>query len=376
MSMNRLDELKQFVRALVTRTLEFEFERMPYRLENVSRTKLLNLLRSMLNCARSHASEPAYPVQLQIEASSACTLHCPLCPSGAGSIDRPRKPMPLSMFETIMDEVGDHAIVAMLWIWGEPFTNPRLPEMISYARNKHVAVVISTNGQHVQEKDEAERLVASGLDNLIVALDGATQEAYSKFRVGGDVSRVFRCLQLIRQAKDSLGSENPRVNVRSVVTKDNEHELAEIENIARKCGANMVSRKAVSVLDYRKDRGLDAASMPSDIRKGFMRRSAETSSPGADWRCRRPWSRLTITAEGTVLPCEFDFCQSEAFGNGRDGSFIGTWRGRTAAEFRRRHLVDKRQFPFCADCRCGWVRTGKTTTISMKHITRDAVAAS
>ncbi len=350
--MDLAGRLAVFARALVTGNLEFEYERMPYRLEGVTSRKLAAVVRTELACMRPRLFRPRYPTQLQIETSSVCSLRCPLCPAGMGEVDGPHATMPFSIFSSLLDEVGDHALVASLWMWGEPLMNPDLPEMIAYAHSKNVGTVISTNGQHTRTRDDAERLVASGLDNLIVALDGATQETYAGYRIGGDIRNVLRCLELVRQAKITLGSRTPFVNVRTVVMKQNEHELADIDAIARMYGADMVSRKTAFIPD-RFDDAADWKYLPSDPRyqRYQYRDGRRVRRYVQDMRCRRPWNKISVSVDGTVLLCEFDTRREATLGQvGWDGSFMDIWRGDKAQSIRRRFVDDRAYFGFCADC--------------------------
>lgn len=346
--MKLVRKLHNLTKAFVTGNLEFEFERMPFRLEDVSSSKLMTLIRAELNCAKRRPKMPWYPVQLQIEPSSSCTLKCPVCPAAQGAVGRSRRRMPVEMFKAILDEVGDYASIAVLWMWGEPLINTHLPEMIAYAHSKKVATLTSTNGQHIQTSADAEALVSSGLDGLIIALDGANQETYSRYRVGGDIRKIFRCLELVCQAKETLGSKTPWVNVRTVVNKDNEGELNDIENIARKYCANVVSRKTMAVCDLSSTDTADAL-LPSNPL--YLRSRLGNGKSADEFRCRRPWNRMTVNAGGVVTSCEFDFNEAQPFGQGgKSGSFLEAWRGEMASEFRRRFIERKSEFPFCANC--------------------------
>lgn len=352
MSMKRADKLNQFVKAAVTRTLEFEFERMPYRLEEVSSKKLLTLLRSELDYLREKTPSPWYPWQLQVEPSAACSLKCPLCPSGTDTSASAQRFMPFPMFRDLIDEVGDHVVICVFWMWGEPMLNRKLPDMIAYARSKNIGTVTSTNGQHIQTVEEAETLVRSGLDNLVVAIDGATQETYGKYRVGGDLQKIFRCLEMLKQAKESLGSTTPKVNVRTVVTKNNEHELPEIERIASQYGADWVSRKTASALDH-SDLELRDDYVPSNThyRRFIYKDGKRVRMPASHFRCRRAWKRITLASDGTVLPCEFDCEKTTPFGKyGEGSSFMQIWKGEQAEAFRRQFLTDRMVNKFCAYC--------------------------
>lgn len=362
--MKATTKARMFAKVLVTRTLEFQVERMPFRLDNVSSAKILAMVRSEINCARSKPRAPWYPSRLMIEPSAACTLRCPLCPSGKGVMTRPRTNMPLETYQAIMDEVGGHAVYAQLWMYGEPFCNPSLPDMIEYSRKKNVATAVSTNGQHVQTKEEAERLVASGLDCLIVALDGISQEALEKYRVGAELRKILRCLELIKQAKKDLGSAKPFINVRTVVMKQNEHDLPEIENLARQYGANMVSRKTAFMSDNWGPEADQCFAPDNPKYQRFVYNDAQKVRERVKrFRCRRPFDRLSVTSEGIVLPCEYDFNQSVPWADcGKGGSFMDAWTGARAKAFRAQFLADADTYPFCAKCSCGWIGPKETTT--------------
>lgn len=350
--MKLMGRARTLAKVLVTRTLEFEFEAMPYRLYNVPTGKILALIRAQYDHIHPRPGRPWYPTKLQIETSSACSLHCPLCPAGTGAADSPHRNMAFPVFRDIIDETCGHAFIAVMWVWGEPMLNPKVFDMIAYAHSRNLATVVSTNGQHLQTMEDAERLVASGLDNLIIALDGATQETYSQYRVGGDIRRILNCLELVCRAKKSLGSATPGVNVRTVVMKHNEHELPEIEAIARRHGADMVSRKTACLPDFCGD-GTDESFAPADprYRRFEYKDGKRLRMSGKQFHCRRPWDRLTVCSDGTVLSCEFDYDRATPFGKGGNGnSFLKAWWSDEAAEFRCQFNRDRNAYRFCAEC--------------------------
>ncbi|HEY3298520.1 MAG TPA: hypothetical protein VGK34_07685, partial [Armatimonadota bacterium] len=105
--MNRFWKARSFAKAVVTRTLDFEFNHMPFHLENVSNNKLKTLFLSEANCAKRRPGKPWYPVHLHVEPSASCSLHCPLCPAGMGAVNSPKRMMSLETFASLLDEVGD-----------------------------------------------------------------------------------------------------------------------------------------------------------------------------------------------------------------------------------------------------------------------------
>lgn len=72
----------------------------------------------------------------------------------------------------------------ILWSWGEPLLNPEIYRMIKYCEERNILSVTSTNLNKFS-RENARDLVESGLDALIIALDGIAEETYSKYRIGG-----------------------------------------------------------------------------------------------------------------------------------------------------------------------------------------------
>jgi len=120
-----------------------------------------------------------------IEPTNYCNLKCPLCPTGAGLIRREKAAMSFEDFKKILDNLGNQIIHLRLWNWGEPLLNKELPKMIKYAKSKNIYVNTSTNSSFLN-KENVRELTNSGLDHLIVSLDGASEETYSLYRKNGN----------------------------------------------------------------------------------------------------------------------------------------------------------------------------------------------
>ena len=61
--------------------------------------------------------------------------------------------------------------------------------------------VLSTNG-HFLSEENSEKLVLSGLNKLIVSLDGMDQETYSAYRKNGKIDIVKKGIRNISDAKN------------------------------------------------------------------------------------------------------------------------------------------------------------------------------
>jgi MoaA/NifB/PqqE/SkfB family radical SAM enzyme len=129
-----------------------------------------------------------YPYHYVVDPTNICILHCPLCPTGRGTLKRSRGKMALDDFKKLIDEVAEYAYFLDLYNWGEPFLHPQIFDMINYASSRNISTRVSTNLNYF-DVGMAEQAVVSGLEELVISLDGADQETYETYRVGGSLER-------------------------------------------------------------------------------------------------------------------------------------------------------------------------------------------
>ena len=91
-------------------------------------------------------------------------------------------------------------------------------------------VSFHTNGLLLTE-DMSERLIRAGLDHLTISIDGATKETYKATR-GAKLETLLENLRGLQRAKERLGSRYPRIMFKSVLMKQNLHELPELVDLA------------------------------------------------------------------------------------------------------------------------------------------------
>ena len=86
--------------------------------------------------------------------------------------------------------------------------------------------------------EQVEGLATSGINKLIVSVDGATQEVYEKYRVGGDIEKVFNNMKRLMEAKKR---HNSKLNVvwNFLVMKQNEHQMDMARERAKEIGVDI-----------------------------------------------------------------------------------------------------------------------------------------
>jgi MoaA/NifB/PqqE/SkfB family radical SAM enzyme len=326
------DALKA-LRALAMRKISLTFDSIPHEMENVPLRKIINWILVEASVYVKPARPWGRPTHIVIEPSSLCDLKCPHCPTSLG-MDRPRGNMSFELYKKVLDEAGDHLLQVILWNWGEPFMNPALFDMITYARKKGIWVVTSTNGQTLSKRGVADRIISSGLETLIVAVDGATQEAYSRFRRGGALDAVLDGVRILAERKRAVGSLTPLINLRYVVTRNNESEVGMIKELAPSLGADLLTvRSSLNVYD---EGVLDDGLSPANARL----RRFERDKDGRRIRlkknpCKRLWNNPAVHSNGNVCVCFMDWDEKSVLGDVNRDTILDVWRGEKYRALRR-----------------------------------------
>jgi MoaA/NifB/PqqE/SkfB family radical SAM enzyme len=243
-----------------------------------------------------------YPIVLTVETGNLCNLRCPYCFTGAGEVGRGKSAMSMDLFRGLMDELGDRLLMVELYNWGEPLLNKDLEEMVALAHRKGVSTFISTNlslRPPVFDAARAERLVKSGLSILGCSIDGATQEAYEKYRVRGDLQAVLDNVRLVAEAKRKLGSSTPQLVWEYHVFPHNRHEVEEARRLADELGMTFAVSKGW---------------IPGE---DWDRNAYEWLGAGRAQRCDFLWQRAVVHNDGGVSACCGLFYKEDDFGSVR-----------------------------------------------------------
>ena len=313
----------------------------------------VNLLKVAASWALSRVTRKpqtlASPVMLMVEPTTACQLKCPHCPTGRGELTRPVGSLTLANFQRIWDQIHPAPMLLQLWNQGEPLVNRDTPEIIRHATRTGAKVVLSTNVELLAQGDLAERMVTSGLHELILSLDGATPESHAAYRVGGDFAKVEAGIKRVVEAKKRLGLKYPILNWQFLLFRHNLHEVALAKQLAKDWGVDRISFKTAQLEAF--DRKEGERWLPD---KPALRRY---DLIGETWVLRRPprpfcnriFASAVVQWDGTVVPCCFDKDGDFVVGNLLEQSFEEVWRGEAFQQFRQRIMTGKRP-AMCANC--------------------------
>src|SRR3954470_11187100 len=193
-----------------------------------------------------------YPISISFEPTTSCNLRCPECPSGLRAFTRPTGMLQNDFFRDTIDQLSKDLLYLVFYFQGEPYLNPAFLDMVKYAAGKGIYTATSTNAHYLTDEN-ARKTVESGLDRLIISIDGTTQDVYQQYRVGGKLNKVLEGARNIVKWKKELKSKTPFVFFQFLVVKPNEHQIEDVKRLAKEIGVDEVRFKTAQVYDYEND---------------------------------------------------------------------------------------------------------------------------
>lgn len=289
------------------------------------------------------------PISISFEPTTSCNLRCPECPSGMRAFTRPTGMLKKDFFRQTIDEIHKELLYLIFYFQGEPFLNPDFLEMVKYAHDKGIYTATSTN-VHFLTDEKAKRTIESGLDRLIISIDGTTQDVYKQYRVGGNLEKVLQGARNIVKWKKELKSKTPFVFFQFLVVKPNEHQIKDVKKLAKEMGVDQVRFKTAQIYDYENDPHnliptIDKYSRYRRDKNGVMQ-----SKSGMKNHCWKLQHANVITWDGAVVPCCFDKDAQHRLGNLSEQSFKEIWHNENYKHFRSQLMKGRKNIDICANC--------------------------
>jgi radical SAM protein with 4Fe4S-binding SPASM domain len=252
------------------------------------------------------------------------------------------------VFMSAIDQLVPTLSYLTFYFQGEPYLHPSFLPMVSYASSRGIYTATSTNAHYLKE-DIARQTVESGLDRLIISIDGTSQDTYQSYRVGGDLNKVMEGTRNIVAWKKKLQSRTPHVIFQFLVVKPNEHQVPEVYALAKNLGVNEVKLKTAQIYDFENGSPL----IPTNDKYSRYRLTSEGTyaiKNNFDNNCWKMWHSCVITWDGKILPCCFDKDAHYVMGDLAQNSFEEVWHGKKYQEFRKTLFRSRREIEICKNC--------------------------
>lgn len=236
--------------------------------------------------------------------------------------------MEFELFKKIADEAAAGGTKhCYLHLFGEPLMHPQICEMIDCIASKGIFTSLSTNCTVLTEK-LSRKLLQTRLHEIILSLDGMTEETYKKYRVGGNFQRVVRnvdrFLELCQEKRKKLSildkakKYRPWVLLQMIRMKENVNDIpalkAKYESLVS--GVGEVYVKGFSTF------------------AGFVEDFNVAPTEPIRFGCTKWKHSMTIGYDGKVTVCCRDFNDIMNLGNVKNQTIKEIWEGPGYQAFR------------------------------------------
>jgi radical SAM protein with 4Fe4S-binding SPASM domain len=274
------------------------------------------------------ANIPAFPIHIDFELIDECNMRCGFCPRNQTT--HPDLPYEINTKAKISDELmrkviaesGERGLQSVNFAFGEPMLDERL---FDWVRDFHRAGIVDTrvitNGLLLGKN--IDKIFDSGLVNLFVSLDAADKAMHTQQR-GYGYDKIVANLKALLAEKERRKSIFPIVRVSFVDTGRSHHQLEEF----RKLWADVVDH-----IDIQMYQNLGKFA-PSGSKKL--------------WACNDPFRRVSVTADGNIIPCCTFHGKLLPVGNIANDTILEAWTSERMAMVRHRLLNDEE--PICVAC--------------------------
>lgn len=322
-------------------------------LRSASLPRIANLLKLLMGLGISLIMRKScvwgVPAVLMVEPTALCNLRCPQCLVGLGRITRDRKSLDIELFKKVLDQIGDRLWYLLLFNQGEPFLHPQFLELIRLAKQHDIYVSTSTNGHFLTDEVMVIKLVQSGLDVIIVSVDGSDPESYSAYRHSGDFQQVIEGIAQLIHVRTQLHRKTPRVLLQCLLTKHNEHQMPAMRQLAAKLQVDRLLFKTLQIEER------ESAEQFLPERPAFRRYQERAGTNGAKnslkGKCFRLWYSAVLLSDGRLVPCCFDKNAQYDYGQVLlDNEFESIWKSDASHQFRATILQRQNSLAICENC--------------------------
>ena len=296
-----------------------------------------------------------YPYVALIETGNYCNICCPTCTTPHRKIQRKKELMSFENFKRVIDNIKDSVHITHLYYSGEPLLHPDICRMANYAHKNHLYTSISTNAT-LLDKEKAKEIFESGLDEIILCLDGVKKESYEAFRVGANFETVMENISYFCSKKQALKLQKPFIEMQFVLNRFNQNEVEAVRKLAQNLKVDRLHIKTFALGEY--------AYTPQEIEELSAKYFPEGEDNLGKRRYQKEGGRLVVKApprfcpmvkslafilvDGRLSMCCYDLQGEYIWGDMLSQKLKDVWFNQELAE--KRKMAIERRYPLCKKC--------------------------
>ena len=261
----------------------------------------------------------AAPETIHFSVTGRCDQACAGCfYSARPGSDVEARDAPFPLFKKVVTEAGRVGVFQMALGGGEPLLHPRIVDMVRLARKHSIVPNLTTNG-NLLDHEMAMALKEAGVGQVQISLNGVTDDTNQKTRP--NFQATMAAIEACRQAGLPWGPN-------FLVTRSNLAELGPVIELGRRLGAasvNILRPKPPTTESDWLERESPGAGNYRAVARVLRRLRGKTGDTritldasltflltdhppdelyrAGAWGCSAARKFVTITQDGTVLPC-------------------------------------------------------------------------
>lgn len=258
-------------------------------------------------------SQNEFPLHLDFELNDSCNQACIMCPRNSRTHQNTgyslgtKSRFDLYDFKKIIEEGSKYGLRSInLGAYAEPLTHPQFFEFVSIAESHRIIDIRMITNGILLTPATSDTLLDSAITNIFISIDAATKETYSSIR-GSGYDLLIQNIEYFLKRRESRSQTIPFVRVSFVHMNSNKHELAEFLD---------KWQKRVDFIDVQP--GEDLSIHPS---------SSDSHGKKQRIKCISPWQRLSILANGDIIPCCSFYGRYIPIGNIKTTTIYDAWHG-------------------------------------------------
>jgi len=281
-----------------------------------------------------------------IELTNKCPMKCVMCPR-TKNMTRPQGLMDYELYKRVIDELAsrncEYIDNRLVWLhhFGESLLHPRFGDCIEYASSKGVRAALSINPIMLRD-NIVDELLGSEPYLLCMSLDGHDDESFYRIR-GMKKSYGLSHSRLVNFLDRKLKScSRIQVMVSMIDFNMNEESIKAQESYwGNVAGVDQFLCKDFSTWDGNAE----------DINALVNSDSRDTDTfDTSTVMCTLPWEVMTVTWNGDVVPCCYDYDAKVVLGNMGEESLSAIWNGERMRSVRKEFIANKVTNPLCRRC--------------------------
>jgi radical SAM protein with 4Fe4S-binding SPASM domain len=314
-------------------------------------SRVANFAKNQMSYFLKRETASRSPSILIVEPTNVCNIACYSCRDENNKIYNhfykehpetiPLGKISIEVYKSVIDELKDDILIAVLYVQGEPLLYKGIYGMIKYATERNVPTMTATNGMPLTI-DASRKLVENGLDFIKIAVSGFTQKTYGIYHIGGDIEVIKENIKGLVNARNEKKS-HLYIMIDYILFDYNRDEFSLFKEFCEKLGIKCITRHGL---------------LPISFKEGNVEMErVEPKSSLCDWL----WHVAVINWDGSVWPCcQFPVASDPiTLGNidNNGCSLKSIWNSEKYRSFRRQHIRKGRSKFFVCD-RCDWEGVG------------------